>query len=307
MSKSFQLVGLERPVPSTSTHTTQTNWKLCTICQEDKSESVTSPSKSKRKDSGSGYSSFAANLSRFSELGQLSGTLQLERLNEGCGIEAAMVTNNALYPQACKLKYLQRAEKRTFVTEGEINAHQVRANAPDFIQDHPVQRRPKKSSVYSAYSIRRNKLKVFNTSSPRSVSKGKQQLASLRNDVTLFSWLYIGCQTRDGNLEEFFRHENQACPPALSDGESLRLGTKSDLLKYFEELSSAQSEVPDTTCLVLGGAVIVQMLKPAVAKNVDDYTHDVFIPYLSSKLQTVSRLDLVWDRYIADSLKGSAR
>ena len=59
-------------------------------------------------------------------------------------------------------------------------------------------------------AIRRNKLKVFNTSTPRSVSKGKQQLASLRNDVALFSRPYIGCQTRDGNLEEFFRHENQA-------------------------------------------------------------------------------------------------
>ena len=87
-------------------------------------------------------------------------------------------------------------------------------------------------------AIRRNKLKVFNTSTPRSVSKGKQQLASLRNDVALFSRHYIGCQTRDGNLEEFFRHENQAYPPALSDGESLRLGTKSDLLKCFEEFSN---------------------------------------------------------------------
>ena len=124
MSKSFQLVGIERPVTLTSTHTTQTNWKLCIICQEDKSESLTSPSKSTRKDSGSGYSSFAANLSRFSELGQLPGTLQLERLNEGCGIEAALGANNALYHQACKLKYnntkLQRAEKRTFMTEGGV-------------------------------------------------------------------------------------------------------------------------------------------------------------------------------------------
>ena len=51
-------------------------------------------------------------------------------------------------------------------------------------------------------AIRRNKLNVFNTSTPRSVSKGKQQLASLRNDVALFSRRYIGFQTRDGNLEE---------------------------------------------------------------------------------------------------------
>ena len=155
--------------------------------------------------------------------------------------------------------------------------------------------------------IRRNNLKVFNTSTPRSVSKGKQQLASLRNDVALFSRHYIGCQTRDGNLEEFFRHENQACHPALFDGESLHLGTNSDLLKCFEEFSRAQSEVPDTTCLVLDGAVVVQMLKPAEAKNFEDYAQDVFVPYMSSKLQTASRLDLVWDRYIADSLKGSVR
>ena len=50
----------------------------------------------------------------------------------------------------------------------------------------------------------------------------------LRNDVALFSRPYMNVR----NLEELFRHENQACPAALSDGESLRLGTKSDLLKY---------------------------------------------------------------------------
>ena len=31
--------------------------------------------------------------------------------------------------------------------------HQVRANAPDFIQDHPVQRRPKKHSVSSTANL----------------------------------------------------------------------------------------------------------------------------------------------------------
>ena len=31
--------------------------------------------------------------------------------------------------------------------------HQVRANAPDFIQDHPVQRRPKKTGVSSADNL----------------------------------------------------------------------------------------------------------------------------------------------------------
>ena len=128
--------------------------------------------------------------------------------------------------------------------------------------------------------IRRNKLTVFSTFTPRSVSKGKQQVASLNDDMQLFPRLFIGCQMRGANLQEFFRLVNQACPPALSDGRSLRLGTKSDLLTCLEDLSHAQSEAPATTSKVLDGAVIVQMLKPATVKNFDQY--------LSTKRQTAS-------------------
>ncbi|KAL8620123.1 hypothetical protein ACOMHN_052065 [Nucella lapillus] len=155
--------------------------------------------------------------------------------------------------------------------------------------------------------IPRNKLKVFSTSAPRSQSKGQQQLASVKNDRELFARMYIGCQTRDGNLEEFFRHENQACPPALSDSGSLCTGTKSDLLTCLEEVSDAKTETPVTTCIVLDGAAIIQMLKPAASKTFEEYAQQIIIPYMSTKLQTVSRLDLVWDTYLADSLKGSTR
>ncbi|KAL8568634.1 hypothetical protein ACOMHN_035086 [Nucella lapillus] len=41
--------------------------------------------------------------------------------------------------------------------------------------------------------IPRNKLKVFSTSTPRSQSKGQQQLASVKNDRELFARMYIGC------------------------------------------------------------------------------------------------------------------
>ena len=156
-------------------------------------------------------------------------------------------------------------------------------------------------------AIHRNKLKLFSSSTTKTVSKGKLQLKSLKNDMELFSRLYIGCQTRDGNLEEFFRHENQACPPALSEGGNLRLGIKSDLLICMEELSEAQSDVPPSTCIILDGAAIIQMLRPGAAKNFDEYAHQVFIPYISSQHRNASRLDLVWDIYLADSLKGSAR
>lgn len=90
--------------------------------------------------------------------------------------------------------------------------------------------------------IPQNKLKVFSTSTPRSQSKGQQQLASIKNDREFFSRLYIGCQTRGGNLEEVFHHENQACPPALSDGGNLFTGTKSDLIICLEEVFDAKTD-----------------------------------------------------------------
>ncbi|KAG7166419.1 hypothetical protein Hamer_G005518 [Homarus americanus] len=143
--------------------------------------------------------------------------------------------------------------------------------------------------------LRRNKLKVFSASISSKGSKGKEQLASLKHDVSLFSRLYIGYQTRDGNLEELFRHENQPCPPSLSGGGSICLCTKSDLLVCLGDLSVAQTEAPPATSVVLDGAAVRQMLKPAAAKNFEEYAQEVFNPYMSTKLQTASRLDLVFD------------
>jgi hypothetical protein len=61
----------------------------------------------------------------------------------------------------------------------------------------------------------------------------------------------------------FLHHENQACLPALSDVGSLC----SDLLTSFDEISDARLRKSTTTSIVLDGAAIEQMLKPAVCKN----------------------------------------
>lgn len=108
-------------------------------------------------------------------------------------------------------------------------------------------------------------------------------------------------------MEEFFRHENQACPPALSESGKLHLGTKSDLLRCLENHSETRSDAPTVTAKVLDGAVVVQMLKPGTAKTFEEYANQVFIPYIQGQLQHCSRLDLVWDNYSPESLKSTAR
>ncbi|KAG0718841.1 hypothetical protein GWK47_051690 [Chionoecetes opilio] len=58
-------------------------------------ESLVCPVLSKRRDPGSGYTTMAANLVKFDELGKLPRTVQLQRLDEGQGVEATMVAHQA--------------------------------------------------------------------------------------------------------------------------------------------------------------------------------------------------------------------
>lgn len=113
-SKKFKLMDSWEECPSQQP--ADTNWKLCIICQEETAESLTSPLQSKRKDVGQGYHLLAENLLKFDELGKLPRTLRLDRMDEGQGIEAAMVTNEAKWHEMCRLRYnnqmLQRTEKR---------------------------------------------------------------------------------------------------------------------------------------------------------------------------------------------------
>ena len=158
-----------------------------------------------------------------------------------------------------------------------------------FVKEHLVERTKAVHDV-----IHCNNFKLFKNTTQQRVSKGKLQVALLKCDAELFSRLYIGCQTREGNLEEFFRHENHAYPPALSDGGSLYLGTKSDLT-CLKDLSECQCGAV-VGSIIIDGAVIVQMLKPTSVKNFDEYASQIFVPYISSQFQAASRVDLVWDR-----------
>ena len=79
--------------------------------------------------------------------------------------------------------------------------------------------------------------------------------------------------------------------------------TKSDVLKCIEQ--SQQAESPSTyDCIILDDAAIVHSLSTSGAKTFIVYADDAFIPYLSKQLCVATRLYVVWDTYIPDSLKG---
>ena len=136
---------------------------------------------------------------------------------------------------------------------------------------------------------------------------GEFEVTTLRNDCSLFSRLYVASQVRNGNLDEFFEHENQSYPPSKNG--KLRSGSKSDLVGCLEDLVTSQEKTnnPDVQVIILDGSAIVNMLRPGYAKTFSEYASQVFLPYIVSQTQHASRVNVVWDEYHPESLKAETR
>ncbi len=70
-----------------------------------------------------------------------------------------------------------------------------------------------------------------------------------------------------------------------------------DLIPPRENASSPAVEV-----VILDGAAIVNMLAPGTTKTFSEYA-----TYVTSQLQHASRVDVVFDEYLPDSLKAATR
>ena len=77
------------------------------------------------------------------------------------------------------------------------------------------------SSFY--HPIKKNKVAFFTHDNVANSSKEKV----MKEECQLFCRLFISCQVRQINLEEFFKHENQAAPASLSDNGKLHTSQKS--------------------------------------------------------------------------------
>ena len=130
----------------------------------------------------------------------------------------------------------------------------------------------------------------------------------MKGEASLFARLYVACQTRDGDMDTFFSHENQPFPPSLSSFGQLRQGKKSDLMACLEPVAQSTNQTrPNTDVAIMNGAVLVNILRPSSGKTFSDYASDVFVPYINRELQQACRVDIVWDQYFGNSLKAHTR
>ena len=122
------------------------------------------------------------------------------------------------------------------------------------------------------------------------------------------SQLFIACQVRQGDLQEFLSHENHSWSPSLSVHGKLCLPyCKSELLTCLSEGISDVPDLPIFDAKVFDGAAVLHSLSKGDAVTFADYSSQVFIPWTLRELTACPRIDIVWDVYKSDSLKEATR
>lgn len=115
MPKRHTLVDASKPMPKRSC------WEFCVFCQEDTRAALECPARSTKAAIGNGYSSLAEHLIQFQALGHMPMDIDIERLNDGDGIEATMMRHHASWHKTCRLKFnltkLKLLEKRCMEEE----------------------------------------------------------------------------------------------------------------------------------------------------------------------------------------------
>lgn len=160
----------------------------------------------------------------------------------------------------------------------------------------------KESTFYEP--IKKNRVYFFRQV-PVSVKSSKQNV--LKTDCHLFSKLFISCQSRECDLKEFFRHENQSHPAALSDGGKLHTCPKSHLTSILQNLVTTPETEPDADTIIIDGAALVHSLPPRISKTFEEYAMFDVLPTIQAYSTKYNRTDIVFDVYHQSSLKAETR
>ena len=107
-------------------------------------------------------------------------------------------------------------------------------------------------------------------------------------------------------MDGFFVHENYAWPPLFASNSTvMHSTTESDLISCVESMVHSETNVPNVDVKIIDEAGDPRKAHTLV-KTFQDYCEYVFLPSIEN-MQSVNRLDIVWDVYGDDSLKYQAR
>jgi hypothetical protein len=101
-----------------------TDWTKCIICQVDKEDQLASCPANSFRTGTSGYETFATNALEFETLGEIPLDVDLERLNDGEGIQQTLEKHKAWWHKSCYNRFgsyhLTRVRKRKSDEDTEL-------------------------------------------------------------------------------------------------------------------------------------------------------------------------------------------
>ena len=125
----------------------------------------------------------------------------------------------------------------------------------------------------------------------------------LKEDCRLFSTLFISCQSRECDLQEFFQHENQSFPAALSDSGQLHTCQKSQLAVILEAHVTLPDTEPEADVIIIDGSALVNSLPPRTSKTFEEYAVLDVVPTVLAYSSKYKRTDIGFDVYQPLNLK----
>ncbi|KAJ8046459.1 hypothetical protein HOLleu_05133 [Holothuria leucospilota] len=152
--------------------------------------------------------------------------------------------------------------------------------------------------------IKKNRIDFF-CQEPVSSEISKEK--AIKKDCQLFSKLFISCQNRECDLNEFFRHENHPLPAALSDDGKLHLCQKSQLATILEALVTIPDKEPEADCIIIYGSALVNSLPPRTSKTFEEYSALDVLPTVQLYSIRYKRTDNAFNVYHSFSLKSETR
>lgn len=168
-----------------------------------------------------------------------------------------------------------------------------------------LQKRILTQEVAFTAPIQQCKLKLFKSDLTAPHSQ-RSAVATLKDQQAKVSQILLAAHSGRNISESVFKHESSELPPALTQKGKMYHGTKSEILECIMSDTAVDTR-PHTSCAVLDGPVLVQMLRPGNATTIGHYCSTVLFPYVLKWFEHNQRVDVVWDVYSKTSLKSSTR
>ena len=126
------------------------------------------------------------------------------------------------------------------------------------------------ASLYQ--NITNNNSPLFRSKNIVATSKLKQRITNLEADHRLYAILFVACQTRDGDLDNFFTHANHAYPVSLSEyGKLRKCFAKSDFLQCSNDIVKPSLSPPNVEVKIIVSAAFLNINKPKKSETFGQY------------------------------------